>query len=301
MNRQLVLIHGRSQENKNSIALKQEWLGALHQGLAKSDLKLPIPETDVRFPYYGDTLFQLAEGKSADDAAQVIVRGEAGDEGEKAFVRAVLEEVREVNGITEAQLAAIAGNAVIEKGVLNWGWVQTILRAIDRDVPYGSGTAVALATRDVYQYLTNSNVGAIIDEGVSQAITPGRESVVVSHSLGTIVAYKILLERGLRDGWKVPLLVTLGSPLAVTAVRDLLRRKLPLRCPECATRWFNARDAHDVVALYPLTPDNFPLNPPYPAITNKSDVENLTSNRHGISGYLSDKEVARRIYDALVA
>jgi hypothetical protein len=37
-----------------------------------------------------------------------------------------------------------------------------------------------------------------------------------------------------------------------------------------------------------------------PAVENKDDVANGTSNRHGISGYLSDPIVARRIHDALV-
>ena len=36
-------------------------------------------------------------------------------------------------------------------------------------------------------------------------------------------------------------------------------------------------------------------------IENKTDVRNPTANRHGISGYLDDAEVARRIHDALLA
>jgi len=35
--RQLVLVHGRSQEQKDSIALKAEWLEALAEGLQKSN------------------------------------------------------------------------------------------------------------------------------------------------------------------------------------------------------------------------------------------------------------------------
>ena len=41
--RQLVLVHGRSQEQKDAVALKAEWLEALNEGLAKSNLTLPIP------------------------------------------------------------------------------------------------------------------------------------------------------------------------------------------------------------------------------------------------------------------
>ena len=41
MTRELVLVHGRAQENKDSIALKREWLDALRNGLRKSGLDLP--------------------------------------------------------------------------------------------------------------------------------------------------------------------------------------------------------------------------------------------------------------------
>jgi hypothetical protein len=59
-------------------------------------------------------------------------------------------------------------------------------------------------------------------------------------------------------------------------------------------------DERDVVALYQLNTKCFPLNPTNPAIENKTDVRNKTENRHGIAGYLDDKDVAKRIYDALV-
>jgi hypothetical protein len=52
------------------------------------------------------------------------------------------------------------------------------------------------------------------------------------------------------------------------------------------------------VALFALDDANFPIDP---SIENKIDVDNDTSNRHGISGYLSDAVVARRIHEALVA
>ena len=37
-----------------------------------------------------------------------------------------------------------------------------------------------------------------------------------------------------------------------------------------------------------------------PPVENKTDVKNRTNNQHGINGYLDDKDVARRIHDALV-
>ncbi|HEY3177738.1 MAG TPA: alpha/beta hydrolase [Casimicrobiaceae bacterium] len=301
MTRQLVLVHGRAQQEKDSVALKAEWLKALQEGLAKSGLTLPIAETDVRFPFYGDTLYQMAGGASAEQAAAVIVRGENANDDEKRFTRAVLEEIRRKAGITDAQLAAVAGQEVVDRGPLNWAWVQGVLQAVDRYVPNGSGTSIALFTRDVYLYLKNPTIRQTIDDGVCAAMTPGVETVVVSHSLGTVVAYNLLRQQAHQRGWKIPLFVTVGSPLAVTEIRKTLRSLAPCRCPEGVSEWFNALDERDVVALYPLDDASFPIDPTIPAIENKRDVRNKTENRHGIAGYLDDAEVAKRIHAALIA
>lgn len=300
MTKQLVLLHGRSQEHKDSKALKVEWLDALAEGLGKSDLELPIAASDVRFPFYGDALYDLTNGKSGDAAAEIVVRGTAADADEQRFSRAVMEEIRQKAGISQDQIAQVAGQDVVQRGPQNWEWFQGILQAIDRYVPHGSGASIALFTRDVYQYLKNSAIRQRIEDGVSRAITPGVETVVVSHSLGTVVAYNLLRREGHLRGWKVPLFVTVGSPLAITEIRKTLKGFAPTRCPECASAWFNAMDERDVVALYPLDPARFPLDPLKPTIHNKTDVRNRTRNRHGIAGYLDDKEVAKRIYDALL-
>jgi hypothetical protein len=171
--------------------------------------------------------------------------------------------------------------------------VQGILKAIDKHVPGASDLSIAVATRDVYQYLKNPGVRDVIEVGVRQAMAPGAPSIVVSHSLGTVVAYNLLRREGVAAGWQVPLFVTLGSPLGVKAIRSALA---PIEHPACATHWFNAMDRRDVVALYPLTSVHFGVTP---EIENKTDVDNHTANRHGISGYLDDAAVARQIHAAL--
>jgi hypothetical protein len=296
--RELIFIHGRAQQHKDSVALKGEWIAAFRKGLAKSGLDLPIPETSVRFPYYGDTLFDLSSKKPPEQAAEIVVRGAAkADEQERRFVLSVLNEIFEKEGITDEQIAAALGPEadVLERGILNWGWVQAALQVIDRHVPFGSGNSIALFTNDVYQYINNPAIHERINKGVRQAFAPNTSSVVVSHSLGTVVAYSMLREEAHARNWKVPLFVTLGSPLAVTAIRA---KFAPIKHPACAEKWYNAMDERDVVALYPLDKDHFKIDP---EIENKTNVDNHTDNRHGIAGYLDDKDVAKRIHDALIA
>ncbi|HUL72447.1 MAG TPA: hypothetical protein VLT86_05060 [Vicinamibacterales bacterium] len=291
--RRLMFVHGRAQEFKDADALKREWLDAFRAGLKKSNLDLPIPESEVRFPYYGQTLYDMVAGTVATPAA-VKVRGGKRDPEEQAFVETVLRQICDAKGITEDAIAA-EQVAKMRGGPLNVEWVQRVLKAIDRHVPFGSGGSIALFTQDVYRYLRNIGIRDRIDMGIRQAMEPNVPTVVVSHSLGTVVSYSLLRRDGAASHWVVPLYVTLGSPLGVTAIRDGLA---PNECPACVTTWFNAMDERDVVALYPLTPKYFPIDRP---IDNKTDVQNHTDNRHGIAGYLDDAVVARRIYDALVA
>ncbi|MBP0639444.1 hypothetical protein [Cupriavidus sp. AcVe19-6a] len=295
MSRQLVFIHGRSQEHKEADRLKADWIAAWKRGLAKSELDIPIDEADIRFPYYGQALFDLAGGAPDDQVADIIVRGPMADADlqQKTFVLAVLQEVADETGVDP--LADGAEGDLISRGVQNWEFVQGILRAIDRHIPGSSGASIALATSDVYQYLRNPGMRDRIETGIRPALRSDAETVIVSHSLGTVVAYNLLRRDGLALRWKVPLFVTLGSPLGVTAIRKALR---PIDAVPCVDHWYNAMDERDVVALYPLNADHFDIAPP---IENNTRISNDTANRHGISGYLDDKEVAQRIHAALVA
>ena len=294
MTRQLVFVHGRSQENLDAVKLKAEWVEAFREGLRKSGLDLPIAEADIRFPYYGDTLFDLVKGKSGDDVAQIIVRGDGATDPDAEFLRQILLEIQKQSGISDEQVQKLAGANVTERDFQNWGWVRWVAKALDTYVPGASSLGVSLATRDVNQYLTNPGLQDVIDSGVRAAFAQGVETVVVGHSLGAVVSYRLLRREGQDLGWKVPLFLTLGAPLGVTVIRAKLA---PIKHPVCVAKWFNAMDPRDIVALYPLDKAHFKIDP---LIENKTDIDNPTSNRHGIVGYLSDAVVAKRIYDALV-
>ncbi|MFY9879309.1 MAG: hypothetical protein WAK39_07895, partial [Pseudolabrys sp.] len=153
-----------------------------------------------------------------------------------------------------------------------------------------SSAAVESFSRDVFLYTTRADVREEIDHIVANSLTE-EPTVVVGHSLGSVVAYSVLRldHRSLR----IPLYLTLGCPLAIRAIRDQFR---PLQYPLPVKEWFNAFDTHDIVALHPLDRANFPVAP---EIENYAAVKNLTGNRHGIAGYLDDPQVAGRLLDAV--
>lgn len=292
--RTIVMVHGRAQEHKDPAGLKREWVDALHEGLRAAGIEDRVPDERIRFPYYGQTLFDLVHG--AGTVAGVLVRGGAPDDpAEEEFVREVVRETAAAVGVTDEQIREAAGAEVALRGPQNWSWVQAALEVLDRHVPGASAATIALVTRDVYQYLRNPGIRDAIEAGVRAALVPGEEAIVVAHSLGTVVAYNLIRREAQAQGWRVPLLVTLGSPLAVSAVVRALR---PLSYPAAVGGWLNAYDHADVVALFPLDDKHFPV---VPGVENWGGVKNRTENRHGISGYLDDPAVARRIHAAATA
>lgn len=290
MNPQLLLVHGRGQAGKDPTKLKSDWITALEAGAKAGGREFQLQEEDVRFAYYGDTLDDLVGREEL--IADVITRGTlpAGGAQALAWQASVLDEIRTALGISDDEVASLSESDALDKGVLNWPWVRAILRTIDQHVGYASGASIYLFTHDVYHYLTNPGAIQLIESSIMHSVQPAVPTVVVGHSLGSIVAYNLLRNRS--DDLVVPLFVTLGSPLAVKRIKMALA---PIKHPAGVGSWFNAMDPRDIVSLYPLDGLHFPVDPP---IENKT-VANRTDDRHGIEGYLEDAEVAGRILDAL--
>jgi hypothetical protein len=166
---------------------------------------------------------------------------------------------------------------------------QAIIRAIDNLTPDVSSASIGVLLRDVFIYVNNGTVRRRINEIVKAKMTDD-PTIVVGHSLGSVVAYEVLRERQKNT---VPRYITVGSPLGIRAIRR--RLSTPLTVPGGVADWFNARDAQDVVALYPLDQDNFAVDPP---VRNFNNVKNHTENHHGIDGYLDDLNVVRAMSEA---
>lgn len=284
----LVLVHGRAQQGRDPSAIRDEWLAALARGMGRQ-LSSSI---QVSLPYYGDVLDEFTAQSQVPLTSEIVARGNSDQEDFLVFQAQIAEQLRVAAGVTDEQVDVEYGSEPQARGPLNWKWVQAILRAIDKNSPGLNQKAIETFTRDVFLYTTRAGVRDAIDRIVSAAFTE-EPTVVVGHSLGSVVAYS-LMSRDAR-ALKVPLYVTVGSPLGVRAVRDQFR---PLRRPGCVESWYNAFDKRDVVSLYPLDDQNFPVRP---SIENNATVRNSTDNRHGISGYLDDANVGSRIAQFLIS
>jgi alpha-beta hydrolase superfamily lysophospholipase len=145
---------------------------------------------------------------------------------------------------------------------------------------------------DVYAYFFGGAGDAMRDRLRTTLAEVDGPVVVIAHSLGSIIAYDVLREAGpARD---IPLLVTVGSPLGVTEIQDLVAT--PLRVPDDVAAWRNVADGRDLVAL------DRTIRPEYAPAERTTDflVVNDSGNHHGIREYLSTAPV-RTAVNALVS
>ncbi len=297
----LLLIHGRSQEDKNPAVLRHKWVSSLHAGAEAVGLELPISDEDIIFPYFGDALIDLTveehpeHHEHEEDIAPVSLGRDHHDDFEYRC-RVLNECFDEALGFDRG--LGPAEPPTQDTGPLESELVQLGIGFIENLSTRFSSRSLTAAAADVSMYVRDENIQHFIESGIAQAVAdqdPVEELVVVGHSLGSIIAYRMLAAGGLLADRNVTSFITIGSPLGIRAVREALH---PIGHPPGVGCWFNAFDERDAVALHPLNDKFFNIEP---AIENYGGVKNDTINRHGITGYLTDRVVVTRLINALAA
>ncbi|MBB5496871.1 endopeptidase [Paraburkholderia sp. MM5384-R2] len=292
----VVFVHGRAQENKDAADLADSWKRAAVNGFAAAGLP-PLAQLDVALPYYGDLLFNLTEEEGREAFRTLVDRGaeaSAPSAEEQQFTQDLVFEIAQRKGISLESIALEAKEPIVDRAVQNWKAVLAALRLLDR-VPGVGQTSIELFTRDVWYYLTRKGVRLQVNAAVDGAIPRDQPCVIVSHSLGTIVAYNLLINRPQRANVKA--FITIGSPLGIKAIYSRLPSDVgPRRAPEGVDLWFNARDPEDAIALYEISPEVYKGAP---VVRNYSGAQNTSDNQHGIVEYLGDKVISQTIYTAV--
>ena len=288
----LLFVHGIAQGGKDPAELEKTWVDTLRKGYENANLTFPSSLT-VDFPYYGDALDARVAQSQLPLSRQVVPKGGDAPDPYEDFLRGSLEEMKQGASISDAEVAAEAGPIpATEKGIQNWRLTQAIARLIDKRHPRFTSDTIERFLRDVYLYVANRSVQREINAIVTAKLT-SEPTVVIGHSLGTVVAYKVLQEQAGKINLRR--FITVGSPLGI---RTISSRLGVLKYPPADLEWYNAYDDGDIVALNPLEDPWFKTDP---AIKNYSGVNNATDNQHGIVGYLNDVTVARCVAEALAS
>ena len=130
----------------------------------------------------------------------------------------------------------------------------------------------------------------------------GGPFIVIGHSQGSMIAYQVLrkLQKSQCD---VRLFLTIGSPLGLQEVQDMLLKlepDRPLAVPDCVDRWLNVAERLDPVALDTDLSNDYGQNPRGIRIENISRLKinpEWESNPHSGTGYLAIDEVRQAVRD----
>ncbi|MFK4184312.1 hypothetical protein ACI2L4_09870 [Streptomyces sparsogenes] len=313
---QLLFVHGIG-GFRDTATDRRRWLEALAAGTRDADMAEAISALtqgwlgDVTFANYSD-LFNR-RGAQGYEAVEL-------DEYDVPFLTDLLDSMlgelseqfppeasrRDARVIRDARFqldAAIQGRQVQGVGDIGRrliGVTTTMLRlpGVRQAAQWMNGSVLLFQLAQVGRYLDRrakkAELGAAIRGRVLNCLDPARPLVVVSHSLGTVVAYEVLHEY---EG-TVPLWVTLGSPLALGAV--VLDRLVPrpARCPENVASWLNFWDRDDIVVGRPHLAEWIrPSRSGVKAVTERVDSRGLWT--HTATKYLEHGAVARPVIEAL--
>lgn len=260
----LVFIHGRGQEGKDPAELETAWRAALAAGAAAAGAPRVEGVPSV-FPYYGDVLAAQAETQTGP-----ILLESLADDDTIRLQRELVDELARRKGAKLAREESV-------DGLLSLRMVQKSLDYLARHTRVDQAI-IARHLRDVATYLTTAR--KVVLATVRAAIPPNGDLVVVSHSLGTVVARDLLDNDHIRA--RTTHWITAGSPLGLDAI------KKNLHTPGAANPdvdWLTAYDVNDIVAL------GHPLKPTWGPPLLDIEVDN-GEPPHSIESYLRHREVA---------
>lgn len=278
----LVFVHGINHQNKSSEWVKNEWLKALSSALPQKFFDR-IRSLPIDAPFYGDALYQQAQAiNSTLTKLRPQSAGNATDDEASFYKDALFEIVAKNQDLLRSSANGQTVAAIPQDAIYNNRYLIDLLKAL-QDILPDKGSALLRFLPQAFVYLKRIAATQAVDNIVRPALAKG-PCIVVAHSLGTIVSFKLLRELKV----ECPLFLTMGSPLAIKAVQSEVSRPFGLQ-PKVES-WKNMWDPDDLVTLNsPLTATTFGNN-----IDNYS-VENGYKDAHDFRMYLRHRE----IWDAL--
>jgi hypothetical protein len=296
---QIFFVHGIDNQGDTARNIDKAWFLALQDGWAGAECTVDVPRLGTGAAYYGD---KLAEASNRWDRNKLTIIDQGGndvseDEDVATLYREygqVLYDEHKIDSAPDPQLEAEA----IEMGFPHTKSTKRAARIIEALDPEKGSFLVEKFLPQAAVYIQRPGLAKAIDDMVEaqlrEFMEPDKKLIVISHSLGTVVSYRVL-----RRAKDLPPLdiefVTVGSPLGSIAMQKIL--PVPRIKPVCVRNWVNAADSRDFVAIrHILDEDTFGKA----QITNLKGVKNGEDNRHSIGGYLRTKLLAKAIFDILL-
>ena len=298
----VIFVHGLSNKPPREALLKA-WLGAL-KGRFGGGLDLTAAGATSEMVYWADVMYakpaaadeEEQEGGDRDVAALPSKpQGETAEE--QMFVDALDERLQKALLQVTAETAAANVTEPAVRAIPLPGFVERFLmKRLVRDAHhylYASDSEPRPGEKFNVQKELRKRFVEAVERGAQQ---PGPH-VVVSHSMGTMIAYDCL--KHVAGCGKVDALVTLGTPLGLSEVQDGFGKawKKAAAFPAGTLgvdRWVNFYDRLDVVcAASPKLATDYRHEDR--GVISDERITNMGRWRHAVREYLARDEVRKRL------
>lgn len=164
------------------------------------------------------------------------------------------------------------------------------------DIDVAANAVLKSKLKDLHAYYTDKTIreklrgrfeNAIIDN-----VKKGNRIMVVSHSMGTIIAYDVLRKLGKENkDFSIEHFVTLGSPLGLSHVKYMINKENHLvRTPSIVKKWSNLADRRDPVAADTHLSDDYQANDYDVKVGDDLVINDWGGIHHKSYGYLRTPE-----------
>ncbi len=290
----LAFIHGINNEDNTAESIAEDWWNSLEYGWQNSGLEIP-EKPEISVGYYADVLADALNGQKPGAVAQ------GGSETSRSSALEFIRAYQDAAGISDEEVDAELAQMGKQKDIVDQGrameFFVDVAEALERILP-GHGKFIAdRFLRQAGLYIEDEGLAEQIDEIVKHAVFGDNKDpvVVVSHSLGTVVAYRVTMQPE-NQTRTIPLFATLGSPLGIGMMQRVIHRRIAFPEPPIST-WTNGLREDDFVTLgRNLDKSNLGFD----GINNISNNLIERSDKHSVNAYLESKPICSAIHAALI-
>jgi S1-C subfamily serine protease len=292
---------------KGNPGLSLDNLGATYSMVYWADVLYPSPDTAVATEEGFDDESKQIEGISLEGVG-AVERAAAEDPSwrdklgaeERAMLGRLEREVRFEVGMKE-DVATAAAAAELERIPLPEFIKKPLMERLLRDLHHYFYN-IKHSPRPGETYRVRDELQRRFIAAVAQVGARGRPHIVVSHSMGTVIAYDCI--RNLGNCAPIDALVTVGSPLGLDEVQDQLKpnggARVDFPPANIPGGWVNIYDRLDPVVGFDPKFANDYLRGGERAVRDEEEA-NWGSWRHNIVKYLSGPRLRGVLRDLLVA
>lgn len=291
----ILFIHGMNQQNYSAETLREFWLQVFQTGINRLNIDLDVHDLDIVLPFYGDLLTKHKLNNTLDLGTFLpkswsniklpfSFRNNPTIVQDKNPCITPLPCAEDIEPKTLTQRLALVSSLAKDRALRE-------LSIFLNHYPKLHDSLIQKFLIETYLYLSNPEFMDEVHERIMQNLDPHEDYLIVSHSLGTVIAYNLLHKNKL---CRINRLITLGSPLAFKVIQERLAPPI-CRPKHFLGDWINFYSPNDFLTAFPLTEPPFDFKP---EIENFA-IQTLISNPHRIIGYLANPLVIESILQSL--